>query len=328
MASQSSVQVSKFPFTREQERAVNNLKGHLRIIACPGSGKTEVVSQRIVRLIESGADPKTIVAFTFTEKAAEELKARMRSILQERDPGRADFGDMFVGTIHSFCFFMLKELSPEFRSYDVLTDPMRVALVSKGMNFQRLGLSKLKARDHQKHYRIINRFLASCDIMMIEDIDPAKLSDKTFAACYNEYRKLLTEEKYFDFSSVMHTLVKEAKSDRYKRKILREKVKHLVVDEYQDVDRIQEILIEILSEGAQLVCVVGDDDQNIYHWRGSDVSIIRNFRKHYGQKYKVSDVHLSTNFRSTNEVIQTAKQFIRHNKERLEKDKTRAEFAT
>lgn len=122
-------------FTSDQLKAINHKKGHLRIIACPGSGKTEVVSNRIARLIESGVDPKTIVAFTFTEKAAEELKTRVRTILEKRCPQRADFGDMFIGTIHAFCFFMLKEIDPAYRSFDVLDDPKRVAFVSKPQNF-------------------------------------------------------------------------------------------------------------------------------------------------------------------------------------------------
>jgi DNA helicase-2/ATP-dependent DNA helicase PcrA len=313
--------LQRIKFTREQAKAIRHTTGHLRIIACPGSGKTEVVSQRIVRLIEQGVDPKTIVAFAFNEKAADELKARVRMILDERAPDKADFGDMFIDTIHSFCFYMLKEISPEYRSYDVLTDEMRVAFCSKGANYySKLDLRSLRDSHGLSYYRTIERFLDSCDIMMVEDIDPRKLTDRTFASCYKAYRKLLDEEKYFDFSSVMHTLVTEVQRDRSKMKFLQERVKHLVVDEYQDVDRIQEALIGILSKGADSVCVVGDDDQNIYSWRGSDVGIIRGFKERYGKKYRVSDIHLSTNFRSTPEIIYTANSFIEHNVERLDKD--------
>lgn len=300
--------------------AINHLKGHLRIIACPGSGKTEAVSRRIVRLIEEGADPKSIVAFTFTEKAADELKARVRRILEERLPDRADFGDMFVGTIHAFCFFMLKEMAPEYRAYDVLTDEKRVAFVTKFWNWRKIGLGKLKTKHSLRHYQTILRFLYSCDIMMTEDIDSRRLSDRTFARCYENYRQLLDEEKYFDFSSVMATLVHELRDDKVKRRFVRDRVKHVVVDEYQDINWIQEKLVESLSEGAESLCVVGDDDQNIYHWRGSDVGIIRSFKKRYGKKFKLDDVNLSTNFRSTNAIVFTANSFIRHNKERLPKD--------
>lgn len=300
--------------------AISHRTGHLRIIACPGSGKTEVVSQRIAGLIEEGASPRSIVAFTFTEKAAEQLKTRIRGILQERCPTRADFGDMFIGTIHSFCFQILKEIDPTYRSFDVLDDARRVAFVSKGQNyFGKIGLVRLKNAHHLRHYETIDKFLDSADIVMTEDIDPARLSDKRFAECYLAYRKVLEEEKYFDFSSIMHTFVSVMKSDPDKRRLLHERIKHVVVDEYQDVNRIQEQLVELLSEGADSVCVVGDDDQNIYHWRGSDVEIIRTFKSRYEGKYDVKDVHLSTNFRSTASIIHTASSFIRHNNRRLAK---------
>jgi len=308
-------------FTDEQLKIISHGNGHLRIIACPGSGKTEVVSQRIVRLIEGGVSPKTIAAFTFTEKAAEELKFRIRQILEERCPGRADFGDMFVGTIHSFCFQMLKELVPEYRSYDVLDDPKRVAFLSKGANyFYNIGLVRLEKTHNLWYYQTIDRFIESADIVMTEDIDPGRIADKRFVACYRNYRSLLDKEKYFDFSSVMHAFVTLLRDDRQVRKAVHGRIKHVVVDEYQDVNRIQDMLVELLSEGADSVCVVGDDDQNIYHWRGSDVSIIRNFAKKYGRKYRVTEGRLSTNFRSTGAIIDTAKSLIENNDERLKKD--------
>ena len=308
-------------FTVEQRKIISQGNGHLRIIACPGSGKTEVVSQRIVRLIEGGVAPKTIVAFTFTEKAAGELKFRIRQILEERYPDRADFGDMFVGTIHSFCFQMLKELVPEYRSYDVLDDAKRVAFLSKGANYYyNIGLVRLEKTHHLWHYQTIDRFIESADIVMTEDVSPERITDRRFAECYTNYRTLLDKEKYFDFSSVMHTFVSLLRDNPKVRKAVHAQIKHVVVDEYQDVNGIQDLLVELLSEGADSVCVVGDDDQNIYHWRGSDVSIIRNFARKYGRKYKVTEGRLSTNFRSTKAVIDTARSLIENNDERLGKE--------
>lgn len=308
-------------FTDEQKRAIKHEKGHLRIIACPGSGKTEVVSQNVAWLIKNGADPKTIVAFTFTEKAAEELKIRIRSILERECPDRADFGNMFVGTIHSFCFFMLKEIDPAYRSYDVLDDPKRVAFVSKYRNYySRLKLVRLEKHHGLRHFQTVYKFLESADIVMTENIDPDDLSDRRFAECYETYRELLDEEKYFDFSSIIHNFVEAVQEDKDKLDLLGARVKHVIVDEYQDVNGIQETLIEILSFGADSVCVVGDDDQNIYHWRGSDVRFIRTFTKRYGKKYTVTDVHLDMNFRSTDAIIKTVKSFVEHNTQRLSKN--------
>lgn len=307
-------------FTKEQMEAIEHKRGHLRIIACPGSGKTEVVSQRVSRLIEDGVDPKNIVAFTFTEKAAEQLKTRIRGILEKRCPNRADFGDMYVGTIHAFCFFMLKEIDPTFRSYDVLDDPMRVAFLSKYQTYYKsVGLDKLEKEHNMRHYQTIYKFIEAIDIIMTEDIDPARLSDRTLAECYMSYRRTLDDEKYFDFSTIMHKFVQLLRTDRNKLKLLHERVKHVIVDEYQDVNRLQELLLELMSSGADSVCVVGDDDQNIYHWRGSDVKIIREFGERYGKKFKVTDVNIGTNFRSTDSIIHTANSLIEHNVHRLPK---------
>lgn len=307
-------------FTEEQMRAIDHSKGHLRIIACPGSGKTEVVSQRVARLIEGGVEPKSIVAFTFTEKAAEQLKTRIRGILEARCPNRADFGDMYVGTIHAFCFYMLKEIDPTFRSYDVLDDPMRVAFLSKYQTYYKsVGLDKLEEEHNFRHYQTIYKFIEAIDIITNEDIDPSDLSDKVLAKCYKSYRSTLVEEKYFDFSTIIHTFVTVFREDRRKLALLHERVKHVILDEYQDVNSLQEALLAQMSDGADSVCVVGDDDQNIYYWRGSDVKIIREFGERYGKKFRVTDVNLGTNFRSTDSIIHTASSLIEHNTRRLPK---------
>lgn len=313
--------MQRLDFTREQREAIEHIKSHLRIIACPGSGKTEVVSRNVAFLIKNGTKPKNIVAFTFTDKAAEELKTRIRGILEEECPEKADVGDMFVGTIHSFCFFMLKEVEPAYKSYDVLDEAQRVAFVSKPSNFfTKIELIRLKKHYNLKHYETINRFLYSADIMMMEDIDPSRLKDERFAECYQAYRKVLDEEKYFDFSSIIHTLVELLRKDNEKRKLIQELVKYVILDEYQDVNKLQEKLLELLSDGAESVCVVGDDDQNLYHWRGSDVGIIAEFDKRYSKKFRTTDAHLDTNFRSTDAIVFTARSFIEHNSKRLSKN--------
>jgi len=311
----------EFELTNEQKLAINHNKGHLRIIACAGSGKTEVVSRRISNIIKNGAKPKSIVAITFTEKAAEELKMRVRAILDKECPERSDLGDMFVGTIHSFAAFMLKELLPEFKSYDVLDEAQRVAFVSKPLNYKKINLYPLQNNGEEKkltYYTTVGRFLYSIDIMMREGIVPEKLSNQNFAKSYLEYQKLLHEEKYLDFSTMLFELVQKVKTDKTLLKRLNDSIKHVIIDEYQDVDSLQENLLEILSKGAESVCVVGDDDQCIYQWRGSNVDNIVKFdEKYLSKKYKVTDVNLDTNFRSTEAIIHTAREFIKKNINRL-----------
>lgn len=305
-------------FTPDQQAVMSHRRGNLQIVACPGSGKTEVVSQRIARLIEGGVAPNTIVAFTFTDNAADELKARIRRILDERCPNRADFGDMFVGTIHSFCFQTIKELDPVFRSFNVLDDPKRIAYLAKNY-YNGIGLVRLQRHHGLSYYDTIERFANSADVVMDECADPADLSDSRFRECYEAYRKCLADDRYFDFSSSILEFVELAEKNSGVRKLLASRIKHVVVDEYQDVNQLQERLVRILSNTADSLCVVGDDDQNIFHWRGSDVNIIRTFARRYRKRGRVETANLFTNFRSTGAVIDTAASLIGRNRKRLAK---------
>jgi len=304
----------RFTFTKEQKRAVYHLQGNLQIIACAGSGKTEVVSSRIAELIKKGAKSRSIVAFTFTEKAAEELKARIRSILDRECPNKADLGEMYVGTIHSFCFEMLKDLQPQYRGFDVLDEPKRVAFVSMPRNYYELNIESLREKGK---YSAIQRFLESYDIVRMENINLDDLSNKAFMKCCRAYDRLLDEERFLDFTSMIYRLVSLLETDRSARKALRDRVKHLVVDEYQDVDPLQEKLVKQISVGCESLCVVGDDDQCIYNWRGSAAENIINFSKKY---QPVARRPISENFRSTSIIIDLAKGFIKNNKRRLSKE--------
>jgi len=304
----------KFPFTKQQKKAVNNLSGNLQVIACAGSGKTEVVSSRIAELVKKGEKPASIVAFTFTEKAAEELKARIRSILDRECPSKADLGDMYVGTIHSFCFEMLKELEPHYRGYDVLDEPKRVAFLAMPRRYNYSNLPQLE--DGGKFHTILE-FSNSYDILRMENVNPSDLSNKDFRRCCNEYDAFLDRDRFLDFTSMIYRLVDLLEKSKDARKRLHEKVQHLIVDEYQDVDPLQEKLIKLISKGGRSLCVVGDDDQCVYNWRGSTVDNIINFPKNY---HNVITVPIPHNFRSTSQIIDCAKNFIRHNKRRLRKE--------
>ncbi len=320
--------MTEFKLTGEQIKAIGHFEGNLQILACAGSGKTDVVSRRIAEIIQKGEPPKSIVAFTFTEKAAEELKARIRLRIEERSPGTADFGDMYVGTIHGFCFEMLQELDPKYRNYEILDDARRIAFISMPKQFFKSHLPTLIKREEEERkekgseskrsmkFPVIRRFFQSADIVRMEDIDIQKVSDDDFRICFERYEDALDRERFLDFSEMIYRLVKNLDHNPHMRKILHEKVRHLIVDEYQDIDRIQERLIRHIAEGCKSLCVVGDDDQCIYNWRGSAVEYIINFDKNYKG---VSRASLSTNFRSTSHIIRAANAFIGNNHRRLKK---------
>lgn len=316
---QIKMAVKKPRFTPYQKKAIKQRGGHLRILACAGSGKTMVICERIAGMIKEGISPKKIVAFTFTVKAAEEMKARIREILERECPNKSDFGDMYVGTLDGFCFEMLQEIDPRYKNYDILEGAKQVAYLSKPMNSRRMKLrelSKYGKTTNLKEYTIIDRFISSSAIMMMEMVDPEKLSNKDFQYSYKKYLELMEEDKYLDFALVIKKLI-HLLENRENRKLFSEKIKHLTVDEYQDINTIQEKLIDIISQTAESVCVVGDDDQCIFQWRGSQFENIMSFEDRYKEKgFKVITIPLNKNFRSTRHIIHTAREFIKNNKNR------------
>ncbi len=303
----------KLELSKAQKDIIGHHCGHLRIIACPGAGKTETVSRRVAELVGKGEKPSEIVAVTFTEKAASELKLRIRRILKAEYPKKSDFGDMYVGTIDSFCLQMLKQVCPEYKSFEVLDANRRTAFVDRW--YHEIGLRDLQGGSGK--WRTIRKFCSSVDIMITEKVDVSKVSNKVFAGCYERYLEKIRDERFFDFASTISTLLEVMKQDEVRRYV-REHVRHVVFDEYQDVNGLQEDLLEALSEGAVSVCVVGDDDQNIFQWRGSSIHHIRAFDKKYSG-YGVTTKKLEVNYRATGGLINVASRLIRNNTIRIPK---------
>ena len=305
----------KLRLSSEQRRIIEHDRGHLRIIACPGSGKTETVSRRVARLVEKGEKPAEIVAFTFTEKAAGELKFRIRRVMSEECPEKSDFGDMYVGTIDSFCLHMLKQVRPEYRPFEILDANRRAAFVHRW--YFDIGLPDLQDEGVGK-WRTIGKFCDSVDLLITENVDVSKVSDRTFAACCDRYREKLRGERFFDFVSIISTLLGVVREDEEARRHVGAHVRHVVFDEYQDVNGLQEDLLEVLSEGARSVCVVGDDDQNIFQWRGSSIRHIREFGAKYAG-HGVTTGRLEVNYRATGGLISAASRLIGRNERRIRK---------
>jgi DNA helicase-2/ATP-dependent DNA helicase PcrA len=292
---------------------------NVQIIACAGSGKTEVISRGIAEIVRKGVDPSSIVAFTFTDKAAEELKARIRKILKETGAAISGLGDLYAGTIHSYCFGALKELQPQYRSYDVLDEAGRVAYVSKPWNYnRRLQLVRLQNAHRLGKYETVSRFIGAVELYLNESISAARLkrADARTAEIVQLYLAALEEDRFVDFSTMIHKLVEALESDVDARGQFHERVRYIVVDEYQDINGLQERLIRAMAGPKALVTVVGDDDQSIYAWRGAVIDYILGFAKRFDA---VKIVKLQDNFRSTGGIVQLANQYIAHNARRLVK---------
>lgn len=302
------------------------LKGNLQIIACAGSGKTDFVSERIAFLLHKGiAQPNQIVAFTFTEKAAEELKFRVREKIGELMGKQPDLGDIYIGTIHAFAFRILQDFIPRYRGYDMLDDIGRVAFLSsikKDIDHEYL-FNSLNTRFNWNFFKhgnkqswVFRTFIKDTDIFREEGLTEDKAISDSFRKAYKVYLEKLEEKKFLDFSAILRIAVDTLKSNKSILKKVREQFKFYTVDEYQDVNPIQEELIKLLSN-QENVCVVGDDDQSIYQWRGANIDNILKFTERYPE---VKTHKLETNRRSLDKIVATASELIKKNEpKRLKK---------
>ena len=304
-------------YTENQQKAIDFKEGNLQIIACAGSGKTDVVTKRIAELVVDGVPTSAIVAFTFTENAADEMKFRIRKHLQDVRPENPEIGEMYVGTIHSFCYELLQEYKPKYRTYDVLDEHTQVIFISTYRHIDRIGLKDLSGTKYKK----LKSFCKNVDIVRGEMIDPKLLPDE-FRRNYENYLALLDEERYLDYSGMIQEVVQLLETDSEFAEKINTRLKHIIVDEYQDINPLQEKLIQLLAGKKGNVCVVGDDDQCIYQWRGTTVENLLTFAERYEN---VQTIDITTNFRSSKAVVDSSRKFIELNSKRLPKDITHSE---
>lgn len=296
--------------TVAQQEAVDSVDSHLQIIACAGSGKTEVVSRRIAKIIKSGlATPDQIVAFTFTEKAAGELKERIYRFIKAEVGHTEGLADMFVGTMHAFCLEILQTYVPEVFKYRVLPDVQTKLLVNRFSNKSGLtfcptfsaGTPVLKKFIHTSLY------MRSISILREDEVD-ISLMPPAFITSAASYQELLKRHAYLDYTDILVRAVESIESASASTLVaLRKRVesyKFITVDEYQDINPIQERLVRAITGKHAKLCVVGDDDQTIYQWRGSDVENILTFST---RRRKVKQIVLDDNFRSAPGIVDVAR---------------------
>lgn len=286
---------------------------HIQIIASAGSGKTETVSQRVARLVAGGVAPSEIVAFTFTKRAAEELKERIRErVLHFAGEDAANqLGNMYVGTIHGFCFQLLSQFVTKYESYQVIDENQFEAFVLRYSH-------KLKAKQFGggKLFTGIRRIMENVQVYENEMLDFDDLPDD-FAEVVKDLYSLLEQHKVLTYGLQINEAVK-ALQDPEVLETVGKAIKHLIVDEYQDVNPAQEKLIQLLAKpvGKADLVVVGDDDQAIYQWRGSTVENITTFASRYED---VTKLELLTNRRSRPAIVRLADNFAKSIPGRLEK---------
>lgn len=297
--------------TEAQRTAINEINQNLQIVACAGSGKTEVITRRIARLLrEKTVLPKNIVAFTFTEKAAESMKSRIASALATEQYDTPDLHEMFVGTIHGFCWNLLQTYSTEYSDYKILDTVKSHLFIERYSSM--CGLSDLGLAPSY-HNRIL--FL-DCISKMIDNYDAKNEWTETQTAVFEKYMDCLKRHHYIDFSTLIFEAIRTIKESKTVQDYIRS-VKYLIVDEYQDIDDLQESLIRSFSSFGANICVVGDDDQTIYQFRGSNADNMIEFANRYPN---VRQIMLDTNFRCASQIVSVAESVIQHNNVRIKKE--------
>jgi DNA helicase-2/ATP-dependent DNA helicase PcrA len=292
-------------------KAVLHRSSHLQIIASAGSGKTEVVAQRFADLIAGGADAAGIIAFTFTERAAQELKARISARVEERLGREAldQLGAAFVGTIHAYCFRLLQQHVPRYETFDVLDERRLTAFLCR--EAPRLHLKDLTGR----LFDSIRAFLANLEVIENELIPVSEL-DEPFRGMAEGFYELLDQFRLLTYGQLISRAVEELGRPTVADAV-HATLQHLVVDEYQDVNPAQERLIRLLTGPQVELCVVGDDDQAIYQWRGSDVRNIVEFATRYPE---VRTFKITENRRSRPSIVTAATSFANSIPGRLDKE--------
>jgi DNA helicase-2/ATP-dependent DNA helicase PcrA len=294
--------------------AVDHRGSHIQIIASAGSGKTETVSQRVAKLVAEGVDCSKIVAFTFTEKAAAELKERIRArVAYFAGQAAADkLGTMYVGTIHGFCYQLLTRYIGKYEAYDVVDENQLGAFLQRQASF--LNLKEFSSKSQL--FDGISRFRRALEVVENEMLD-LELLPEDLATTIKQFYQMLDDYRMLTFGQQISRAV-NALSDSDLHAQVCADIEHLFVDEYQDVNPAQEELISRLSfpNGRAHLVVVGDDDQAIYQWRGSTVKNITTFRERYEN---VVTFELLENRRSRPEIVSVADKFASTIPNRLEK---------
>ncbi len=300
----------------EQQEAVTTTEGPVLVVAGPGSGKTRVLTHRIAYLIEEkNVSPDQILAVTFTNKAAREMRERIERLLT----GRAAAG-LVMGTFHSLGVRFLRQnpgvvadrlgLLPNFLIYD---DADQLDVAKRAI--QAVGLDPKQVAPR----RMLSRISAAKSLLVGPDefLNQAETyDDEVIARVYREYARALRKANAVDFDDLLGLpiqLFDEAPGllERYQ-----ERYRYLLVDEYQDTNRVQYVLIAALADKHRNLFVVGDPDQSIYGWRQADIRNILDFEKDYPDSTRI---HLEVNYRSTGRIVQAADRVIRENTQRIDR---------
>lgn len=296
---------------KEQQEAVKTTEGPLLIMAGAGSGKTRVLTHRIAYLmVEKAVNPYNILAITFTNKAAREMKERVSQLMG----GAAE--EVWISTFHSMCVRILRRDIDRIgfnRNFTILDTTDQQSVIKGILKDKNLDPKKFDPRS----------ILGTISSLKNELIDPESYSkqagsyyERIVSEVYEEYQKRLRKNQSLDFDDLIMTTIHLFQRVPDVLEYYQRKFQYIHVDEYQDTNRAQYLLVKLLASRFQNLCVVGDSDQSIYRWRGADISNILSFEKDYPNAHVIL---LEQNYRSTKRILQAANEVIKNNYNRKPK---------
>ena len=289
--------------------------GHRQIIAGAGSGKTERIAGLIVESLSTGTPPEAIVATTYGVQAAQELRERILLIAGQRLGPMPGLSQMTVGTIHSVCLALLKRHLPRYASYRLLSDAQVYLLIKD--HFRDLALDEVRLVDGphvgdplERTVWDLRAFLDVLSVLREGDVDWGQVPAPLRASC-RRYRDLMRRERALDHTGLLHQTLQalENADDEECRRLRRhiaDTVQEIYIDEYQDVNPVQERLIQAFADRGATITTVGDPNQAIYGWRGCDVRYVTSF----AERFSASVQRLDNNYRSSAGVIAAAQSII------------------
>jgi len=300
----------------QQREAVTQTEGPLLILAGAGSGKTRVITHRVAYITTARqVPPSAILAVTFTNKAANEMRERVAALLQ----GAALDSSAHISTFHSFCVRLLRRdgeplarLRPGFtRRFSICDDEDQLGVVKAA--YRALGLDE---KDFLQCRVVLGRISHAKNFKQTpKDLYKAAKNPESerVAAVFEEYEKALHTANALDFDDLLLETVRLLQHDTATREAWNRRLSYVMIDEYQDTNRSQYELMQLLSEAHRNVCVVGDEDQSIYSWRGADIRNILDFERDFP---KAKTIRLEQNYRSTKNILGAAGAVVANNKER------------
>jgi DNA helicase II / ATP-dependent DNA helicase PcrA len=300
----------------QQREAVSHTEGPLLILAGAGSGKTRVITHRIAHIVtERHVPPSAILAVTFTNKAASEMRERVSALLAET---RLE-SDPTLSTFHSFCVRLLRRdgdplarVRPGFtRRFTIYDDEDQLAIIKAA--YRGLGLDE---KEFMQYRAALSRISHAKNLKQApSDIYKQAVNPETqaLASLYEEYEKALRNANALDFDDLLLEAVRLLRHDNATREAWNRRLSYVMIDEYQDTNRSQYELMRLLTEQHGNICVVGDEDQSIYSWRGADLRNILDFERDYPN---AKTIRLEQNYRSTKNILAAAGAVVENNKAR------------